>query len=90
MCRNIRVLHNFLPPTTPEEMRDAALQYVRKVCGTAKPSKADEAALARAVDEIAAATERVLAALTPRGTPRTREQEKEKARARWAARVTRM
>jgi hypothetical protein len=90
MCRNIRVLHNFDPPTTPEEMRAAALQYVRKVSGATKPSAADEANFARAVDEVTAATERLLASLTTRAAPRTREGEKEKARIRWVRREGRM
>ncbi len=86
MCRNIRVLHNFDPPTTPEEMRAAALQYVRKVSGLQKPPQADEAAFARAIDEVTASTERLLAVLSTRGTVRTREGEREKARARWERR----
>lgn len=90
MCRNIRVLHNFDPPTTPEEMRAAALQYVRKVSGATKPSQADLDAFERAVDEVAAATERLLGALHPRGTVRTREGEIAKARARWKFREARL
>jgi hypothetical protein len=87
MCRNIRVLYNFQPPTTPDEMRAAALQYVRKVSGLGKPSHADEAAFARAVDEVAAATEKLLGALTADTQVRTREGEREKARARWKMRA---
>jgi hypothetical protein len=83
MCRNIRILHHFEPPTTPEEIRAAALQFVRKVSGTTKPVKADQAAFDRAVDAITAATTRLLDDLEPRGTPRTREGEAAKARARW-------
>ncbi|HEX4462199.1 MAG TPA: DUF2277 domain-containing protein [Polyangia bacterium] len=90
MCRNIRVLHNFAPPTTPEEIRAAALQYVRKVGGISKPPAADEAAIARAVDEIAATTERLLASLPPRGQVRTREGERDKAKTRWKMREARM
>ena len=90
MCRNIRVLHNFEPPTTPEEMRAAALQYVRKVSGINKPSAADAEAFARAIDEVTAATERVLGSLHARGAVRTREQEMERARARWQRREERM
>src|SRR5262249_46130584 len=90
MCRNIRVLHNFVPPTSPEEIRDAALQYVRKVSGVHKPSQADEASFNRAVDEIAAGTARLLGSLTVRGTVRTREHEREKARARWKLREARL
>jgi hypothetical protein len=86
MCRNIRVLHHFEPPTTKEEIRDAALQFVRKVSGLNKPSHADEEVFARAVDGVAKSTEQLLAALHPRGTARTREQEREKARARWKQR----
>ncbi len=86
MCRNIRVLHHFAPPTTEEEIRNAALQYVRKVSGMHKPSQASEAAFARAIDEIAASTGRLLAVLPARGAARTREGEREKARARWKLR----
>ena len=90
MCRNIRVLYNFQPPSTQEEIRAAALQYVRKVSGLQKPSSADEPAFARAVDEVAAATERVLASLQARAPVRTREGERDKARARWKLREARM
>jgi hypothetical protein len=86
MCRNIRVLHHFEPPTTPEEIRAAALQFVRKVSGLQKPATADEAAFARAIEEVAGTTERLLAALPERGRARTREGEKEKARLRWKRR----
>jgi len=86
MCRNIRVLHHFQPPTTPDEIRAAALQYVRKVSGLAKPSKDAEQAFARAIDQIADATTALLDALPERGEPRTREGEREKARARWERR----
>jgi hypothetical protein len=89
MCRNIRVLHNFAPPTTPEEIHDASLQFVRKVAGVAKPSQADEATFNAAVDEITAATQRLLSALTARGTVRTREGEREKAKLRWKMREDR-
>ena len=89
MCRNIRVLHNFEPPTTPDEIRAAALQYARKVSGVTKPSQANEAAFTRAIDEIAATTARLLAALPPHIPHRTRENERVKARARWAAREMR-
>lgn len=89
MCRNIRVLHHFAPSTTEEEVRAAALQYVRKVTGIQKPSKSDEAAFARAVEEVAASTSKVLAALPVRATlPRTREGEQHRARLRWAKRAT--
>jgi hypothetical protein len=83
MCRSIRILHNFQPPTTPEEIHDAALQYVRKVSGMLRPSLLDQAPFDRAVAEITASTERLLAELSKRGQVRTREGEREKARARW-------
>jgi hypothetical protein len=86
MCRNIRVLHNFEPPTTPDEIRAASLQYVRKVSGLPKPSQADEAAFAAAIDEVTAATTKLLAALTSRGSVRTREGERDKAKRRWQMR----
>lgn len=91
MCRNIRVLHHFEPPTTPEEIHAAALQYVRKVTGTRAPSKLDTKSFDRAVDEIAEATAKVLAKLsTPRTPARTREGEKERARKKWDSRKSRM
>ena len=89
MCRNIRVLHNFAPPTTPEEIRDAALQYVRKVSGLREPPDADQRAFAAAIDAIATSTETLLGKLNSRGQVRTREGEKEKARARWQKREAR-
>ncbi len=82
MCRNIRVLYNFEPPTTPEEVEAAALQYVRKVSGLRAPSAADKASFERAVHQIAHATEHLLDALSARTAVRTREGEREKARAR--------
>jgi hypothetical protein len=87
MCRNIRVLHHFEPPTTEEEIRAAALQYVRKVSGTTRPSKADQEAFDRAVDEVAASTRELLAHLHPCRVARTREGEIAKARARFARRT---
>jgi hypothetical protein len=90
MCRNIRVLHNFDPPTTREEMRAAALQYVRKVSGIQKPSLGDQPAFERAVDDVAAATERLLTMLGSRGAVRTREGERDKARARWNRRIVKI
>ena len=87
MCRNIRVLHNFAPPTTPEEIRAAALQFVRKVSGATKPATANEAAFNAAVEEVAATTERLLAALPARAPQRTRDGERERAQKRWAARA---
>lgn len=86
MCRNIRVLHNFEPAATPEEIHDAALQYVRKVSGSTKASKANEAAFARAVEEVTAASQRLLDALVTHAPPRDREVEAAKAKARAAAR----
>ena len=82
MCRNIKTLHNFEPPATEEEVEAAALQYVRKVSGSQKPSKANEAAYARAVDEVAATTRRLLDELVTAAEPRDREIEAARARAR--------
>jgi hypothetical protein len=82
MCRNIRTLHNFDPPATEEEVRDAALQYVRKISGSSRPSKANEAAFARAVDAVTEATSRLLADLVTTAPPRSREREAERRRAR--------
>lgn len=90
MCRNIRLLHNFQPPTTDDEIRDAALQFVRKVSGVRAPSRADDEAFAKAVDDVAATTRRLLGALPARGPTHTREAEKDKARQRWAAREARL
>ena len=86
MCRNIRQLHNFEPPATSDEVQAAALQYVRKVSGAAKPSKANEAAFDRAVHAVAVATARLLDSLVPTAAPKDREIEAAKARARSAAR----
>ena len=82
MCRNIKTLHNFEPPATDDEIRAAALQYVRKVSGSAKPSKANEAAFGRAVDEIAHVTRHLLAELVTSAPTRDREVEAARARAR--------
>jgi hypothetical protein len=82
MCRNIRTLHNFEPPATEEEVHAAALQYVRKVSGTTKPSRANEEAFARAVDEVAHATTKLLDALVTTAPARDREREAARARAR--------
>jgi hypothetical protein len=90
MCRNIRILHHFEPPTTPEEIAAAALQYVRKVSGSTKPSQANQAAFDRAVEAVTAVTTRLLEELESRGEPRTREGEAAKARARWERRSPRM
>ncbi|MGE0813870.1 MAG: DUF2277 domain-containing protein [Vicinamibacterales bacterium] len=86
MCRNIRTLFNFDPPATEAEIRAASLQFVRKVSGFAAPSRANEAAFDAAVDEVAAAAARLLAALVTSAEPRNRDVEAEKARARSAAR----
>ena len=86
MCRNIRTLHNFEPPATEDEVRASALQYVRKISGYSKPSQANEQAFAHAVDEVAAASTRLLDALTTVAPPRDREVEAAKARARAAER----
>jgi hypothetical protein len=82
MCRNIKTLHNFEPPATEDEIRSAALQYVRKVSGSQRPSKANEAAFERAVDEVSAITSRLLAELVTAAPPRDRELEAARARAR--------
>ena len=87
MCRNIRVLYHFEPPTTDEEIRAAALQYVRKVSGLARPAAADAEVFDRAVEEVADATGRLLGGLRARTAVRTREGEREKARARFARRA---
>ena len=86
MCRNIRTLHNFEPPATAEEVQDAALQYVRKISGSTKPSKANEEAFERAVDEVAAATTRLLDSLVTSAPPKDRDVETAKRRARAAER----
>lgn len=90
MCRNIRPLFNFEPPSTPEEISAAALQYVRKVSGMTRPAHANEAAFHRAVEEIAAATEQLLAELVTHAPPRDREAEARKARARGRQREERL
>ena len=86
MCRNIRMLFNFAPPVTDDEIRAAALQYVRKVSGFARPSQANEAAFARAVDDVASVTASLLATLQTTAPPRNREEEAAKVRARSAYR----
>jgi hypothetical protein len=86
MCRNIRVLYNFEPPATDDEIRAAALQFVRKISGSAKPSAANEAAFGRAVDEIAQASATLLGSLVTTASPRNREIEAARARARSAQR----
>lgn len=86
MCRNIKILFNFQPPVTDDEIRAASLQYVRKVSGFAKPSKANEAAFLAAVDEIAAASRKLLGSLETNAPPRDRQEEILKAKARSAQR----
>lgn len=82
MCRNIKPLFNFDPPVTPEEIRAASLQFVRKISGSTKPSKVNEAAFSQAVDEVAAVSARLLASLETNAPPRSREEEAAKARER--------
>ena len=86
MCRNIRQLHNFEPPATEDEMRDAALQYVRKVSGYNKPSQANQEAFDRAVDAVASATSELLGSLTTTAPPKDREIEAAKRRERFEKR----
>jgi hypothetical protein len=86
MCRNIRTLHNFDPPATEDEVRSAALQYVRKISGSTTPSKANEAAFQRAVDAVASASLQLLGELTTTAPPKNREVEAAKAKARAAQR----
>jgi hypothetical protein len=86
MCRNIRTLHNFDPPATDEEVRAAAVQYVRKISGFTKPSRANEAAFERAVDQVAAISAELLGELETAAPPKNREVEAAKARARAAQR----
>lgn len=83
MCRNIRTLHNFDPPATDDEVRAAAVQYVRKISGSARPSRANAAAFERAVDVIAEASRTLLAELVTTAPPRDRDVEAAKARARF-------
>ena len=90
MCRNIRVLFNFDPPATLDEMHAAAEQYVRKVSGSTRPSNANVEAFEEAVATVARATERLLGKLVSTALPQDRELEKAKARARWEKRVERM
>jgi len=86
MCRNIKTLYNFEPPTSEDEVHAAALQYVRKVSGFNKPSKVNEAAFNAAVEEIAAATSKLLASLETQAPPKNREDEAAKKRARFVRR----
>ncbi len=86
MCRNIKTLFNFDPPVTPEEVRAASLQFVRKITGFNKPSKANEAAFQAAIDEVAAISGRLLRSLETNAPPKNREEEAARAKARAAAR----
>lgn len=86
MCRNIKNLFNFEPPVTDDEIRDASLQFVRKISGFNKPSKANEAAFHAAIDEVTAASARLLLSLETTAPPKNREEEAAKARARAAER----
>ena len=87
MCRNIHTLYNFEPPATEQEVRDAALQYVRKISGFTKPSQANEVAFERAVDAVAAASSRLLDELVTTAPPKNREDEAAKKRLRWEQRA---
>jgi hypothetical protein len=89
MCRNIRTLHNFEPPATEEEIRAAALQFVRKVSGSVRPSQTNQASFDKAVERIATITSRLLDDLVTTAPPRHREEEAAKARARWEKRAAR-
>ncbi|HLJ77789.1 MAG TPA: DUF2277 domain-containing protein [Acidobacteriaceae bacterium] len=86
MCRNIKPLFNFEPPVTEDEIRAASVQFVRKISGFTKPSQANQAAFEAAIDEISAASSRLLHSLTTGAPPKSREEEAAKARARGAAR----
>ena len=86
MCRNIKMLFNFDPPVTDEEIRAASLQFVRKISGFTKPSKANEPAFMAAIDEVAAASSRLLRSLETNAPPKNREEEAAKAKARAAVR----
>ena len=86
MCRNIKTLYNFDPPVTPEEVRAASLQFVRKITGFSKPSKANETAFLAAIDEIANISIRLLQSLETAAPPKNREEEAAKAKARTAER----
>lgn len=86
MCRNIRTLHNFSPPATEDEVRASALQFVRKLSGTTKPSRANQVAFERAVDQVTLAARELLGSLVTSAPPRDRALEAERARARSAKR----
>ncbi|HYX86668.1 MAG TPA: DUF2277 domain-containing protein [Gaiellales bacterium] len=89
MCRNIRPLHNYEPPTTEDDVRDAALQYVRKISGMSRPARVNEAAFDRAVEAVTAATSQLLRELVATAPPRDRAREIERARERAAVRFAR-
>ena len=89
MCRNIKMLFNFDPPVTDDEIRAASLQFVRKVSGYQKAPAGSDAEFEKAIEDVAATTRALLARLPARGAPRTREGEKEKAKKRWALRSAR-
>jgi hypothetical protein len=86
MCRNIKTLHNFTPPATDDEIRASALQFVRKLSGSTKPSQANQAAFDRAVERVSDAARELLASLVTHAPPRTREEEARKAKSRFSAR----
>ncbi len=90
MCRNIRTLHNFEPPATHDEVHAAALQYVRKVSGSTKPSKANQEAFDVAVEQVTAITHELLDTLVSNAPPKSREAEAAKAKKRWEKRAERM
>lgn len=90
MCRNIKLLFNFEPPTTQDEIRAAALQFVRKISGSNKPSKVNEASFLAAVEDIAAVSAKLLAALETNAPPKNREEEAAKARIRYVQRMPRL
>lgn len=90
MCRNIRTLHNFHPPATDDEVRASALQYVRKISGSTRPSKANAAAFEEAVEQVAAVTRRLLDRLVTWAPPKTREEQARKARERGRRRAARL
>ena len=90
MCRSIRVLHHFHPPTTDDEIAAAAVQFVRKISGLRAPTQGDQAAFDQAVKEVAETTAKLLAALPVRGAVRTRERERDKAKAKWQDREARV
>ena len=90
MCRNIRTLHNFEPPATEDEVRASALQYVRKISGSTRPSKANAEAFDEAVEEVVQATRKLLDRLVAATPPKNREQEANKARERWRKRSQRI